>query len=421
MIKKIKSILLKGYSKDKSLVRDSFVLFVATMILNAAGFIFHFFMGRALGPSSYGVLGALMSLLFLLVVPTVTIQTTLTKFVSELNAEKQYGKVKHLLISMLKTFSIVSVIGLAIYFMLSKSIASFLHIPVTPVLIFGGFLVFALLLPISRGVMQGLQWFKNLGVNMSFEGISKVIIGIVLVMIGLGVNGAALAIFLAFLISFFVTYFPLKKLFHYKTEKYNLNPVYAYLLPVTSTLLLLTSFYSVDILLVKHFFDSISAGHYAAVSLIGKTVFFATIAVTQVMFPKVSELYKQKKPHKKLLTKSLLLISLIGIPMCIVYFLIPETAVKLFFGSEYLDAANLLWKFSVFMLLFSFTYAVSMYNISINRLKFLFILGFFSITEAVLIWFYHASLLQIVNILMGIGFAMSIIMIATTLLRKDDY
>ena len=156
-------------------------------------------MGRALGPSSYGVLGALMSLLFLLVVPTVTIQTTLTKFVSELNAEKQYGKVKHLLTSMLKTFSIISLIGLIIYIFLSKPIASFLHIPVAPVLIFGGFLVFALLLPISRGVMQGLQWFKNLGINMAFEGISKVVIGIFLVMIGLGVNGAAYAIFIAFM------------------------------------------------------------------------------------------------------------------------------------------------------------------------------------------------------------------------------
>mgnify|MGYP001570880049 CR=1 FL=1 len=222
------------------------------MILNLMGFVFHFFMGRVLGPSSYGVLGALMSLLFLLIVPTVTIQTTLTKFVSELNAEKQYGKIKYLLTSMLKTFSVISIIGLMVYTLLSESIASFLHIPVTPVLIFGGFLVFALLLPISRGVMQGLQWFKNLGINMAFEGISKVIIGIVLVMIGLGVNGAAYAIFIAFMISFFITYFPLKKILEHKIEKYSLKPIYTYLLPVTLTLLLLTSFYSIDILLVIH-------------------------------------------------------------------------------------------------------------------------------------------------------------------------
>ena len=390
------------------------------MILNLMGFVFHFFTGRVLGPSSYGVLGALMSLLFLLIVPTVTIQTTLTKFVSELNAEKQYGKIKYLLTSMLKTFSVISIIGLMVYTLLSESIASFLHIPVTPVLIFGGFLVFALLLPISRGVMQGLQWFKNLGINMAFEGISKVIIGIVLVMIGLGVNGAAYAIFIAFMISFFITYFPLKKILEHKIEKYSLKPVYTYLLPVTLTLLLLTSFYSIDILLVKHFFDPVSAGHYAAVSLIGKTVFFATIAITQVMFPKVSELYKQKKPHKKLLTKSLFLISLIGIPICIVYFFIPELVVKIFFGSEYLDAANLLWKFAVFMLMFSFTYTIAMYNLSINRLKFLFVLLLFSITEALTIWFYHTSLLQIVTLLMGLGFAMSITMFLTTLSRKNE-
>ena len=91
MIKKIKSFLLKGYKKDDSLIRDSVILFSATMILNITGFIFHFFMGRVLGPSSYGTLGALWSLLYLLIVPTVTIQNTLSKFSSELKAEKEIG------------------------------------------------------------------------------------------------------------------------------------------------------------------------------------------------------------------------------------------------------------------------------------------------------------------------------------------
>ncbi len=419
MFNKIKNLLLKGYSKEDSLVRDSITLFSATMVLNLMGFVFHFFMGRFLGPSSYGVLGALMSLLFLLVVPTVTIQTTLTKFVSELKVENKYGKVKHIFLEMLKVFAIIGIFSLITYLLLSRFIADFLHIPLAPVLIFGGFLVFALLLPISRGVMQGLQWFKSLGINMAFEGISKVLIGVILVLIGFGVNGAAFSIFLAFFISFLISFIPLKKILDYEREKYSLSTVYRYLLPVILTLLLLTSFYSIDIILIKHFFDSVSAGLYAAVSLIGKTVFFATIAISSVMFPKVSELHQKKKSHKSLLKKSLFLVALVGIPLCILYFLLPEFVVRVFFGEKYVSAAGLVWKFAVFMLLFSLTYTISMYNLSINKLKFIVILQSFSIMEGILIWIYHTSLLQIVLMLIGIGFAMFVTMFLTTILRKN--
>ena len=420
MIKKIKSFLLKGYKKDDSLIRDSVILFSATMILNITGFIFHFFMGRVLGPSSYGTLGALWSLLYLLIVPTVTIQNTLSKFSSELKAEKEYGKIKYLTSHTLKAFSIFAVIGLIIYLIASKFIAEFLHIPITPVLIFGGFFAFAILLPVSRGIIQGLQRFKTLGLNMGFEGIAKVVFGVIFVLLGLGVNGAALAVFLAFLFSFIITYFPLKKVFKYKSEEYSLKPMYRYFIPMFISLLILTSFYSMDIIIIKHFFDSEIAGKYAAVSLIGKTIFFATIAISFVMFPKVSELHKQKKHTKKMLNKSLLLVSAVGIPMAIVYFLLPELAINIFFGSGYIDVANILWRFSLFILFFSLTYTITMYNLSIGKLKSLYLLFLFAVAEAALIWIYHESLLQITNILALLGVIMFVTMFSIVLMRKND-
>jgi len=420
LIRGIKKFLLRGYSKDNSLIRDSIILFSATMILNLTGFVFHFFMGRALGPSSYGVLGALWSLLYILIVPTVTIQNTLSKFTSELKAEKEYGKIKYLTTYTLKLFTLLAVLGLIFYLLLSKYIAAFLHIPLTPVIIFGAFFVFAILLPVSRGIIQGLQWFKTLGVNMSFEGFAKLAFGVILVLFGLEVNGAALSVFLAFLFSFLITYFPLRRLSKYKSEKYSLNGLYKYFIPMFIALLVLTSFYSIDVLLVKHFFDSVIAGKYAAMSLVGKTIFFATIAISYVMFPKVSELNKQKKYTKNLLIKSLLLVLAIGVPMTFIYSLFPELVINIFFGEEYLDIANILWRFSLFILFFSLTYTVVMYNLSIDKLKSLSLLFLFALAETALIWKYHGSLLQITNILMILGGGMFIILFLISLLRKND-
>ena len=55
-----------NYRKEGSLVRDNFVLFIATMILNGIGFLYHFIMGRVLGPQSYGILGTLLSMAYFL-------------------------------------------------------------------------------------------------------------------------------------------------------------------------------------------------------------------------------------------------------------------------------------------------------------------------------------------------------------------
>ena len=48
------------YTKDDSLIRDSFILFVATMIMNLGAFLYHFVMGRMLGPEGYGILGVVL-------------------------------------------------------------------------------------------------------------------------------------------------------------------------------------------------------------------------------------------------------------------------------------------------------------------------------------------------------------------------
>ncbi len=54
----IKKIL--NYEKDDSLIRDGIILFSATMIANFASYLYHFGMGRFLGPAEYGALGAIL-------------------------------------------------------------------------------------------------------------------------------------------------------------------------------------------------------------------------------------------------------------------------------------------------------------------------------------------------------------------------
>ena len=50
---------------DKALIKDNFVLFLATFVLNVLAYVFHIFVGRFLGPGDYGIFGSLLSLIYL--------------------------------------------------------------------------------------------------------------------------------------------------------------------------------------------------------------------------------------------------------------------------------------------------------------------------------------------------------------------
>ena len=84
---------LYNYVKGDLFIRDNFSLLISMTILNVAGYLFHFYMGRTLGPSAYGVLGVLLSLVYIIIVPLTVIQTTITKFVSNLKSNNEYGKI----------------------------------------------------------------------------------------------------------------------------------------------------------------------------------------------------------------------------------------------------------------------------------------------------------------------------------------
>lgn len=67
-----------------------------------------------------------------------------------------------------------------------------------PFVIFGLFVPFYLLQGVDRGVLQGWTRFPRLAVTYQTEMWSRLLISVLLVGIGLGVNGAVLAIGLSF-------------------------------------------------------------------------------------------------------------------------------------------------------------------------------------------------------------------------------
>ncbi len=410
---------LINYIKRSRLFTDNLILFSGNAFGAFFTFLFHFYMGRKLGPEEYGALGAILALIYLFTIPLTTIQTSIANFTSHFKSERRYGEIKYLYKASTKKLLLIGLISTLIFLFLSKFIANYLHMARTPIFILSLYMIFSFVLYINRGLLQGLEKFNRFSINLIIEGLIKLIMGFIFILLGFKLNGAVGAIVFALIFAFIISISQLKELLKYKIKRFDTSKVYKYTIPVLIMLTMLTAFYSIDILLIKHFFVNEKSGHYTAISLLGKVLFFGSMPITQVMFPKVAALYNKKKPTKHILYKSVLMILMFSIPIITIYFLFSKFIVSFLYGNLYLEASNLLGWFGILMSLFSFVYLISFYNLSIHKKNFLYIVGLFNILEIALIYTFHNTLAQVVSILTVLMFVLACIMLLKVILTKD--
>ena len=105
--------MLNNFIKSE-LGKDTIIFFIGLNIFNFLNFMFHFFMGRMLGPADYGVLAVLMSLIFIHGVPTESIMTIISRYTSKFNVKNEKGKINYLMKKSLAKTLVVSVIIFAV-------------------------------------------------------------------------------------------------------------------------------------------------------------------------------------------------------------------------------------------------------------------------------------------------------------------
>ena len=84
-------------SINSELGKGTIVLFVMMNIYFFFNFLFHFAMGRILGPTDYGTFAVLMSFIYIYSIPSEAIQNLISSYVSKLNVKGEEGKIKYLM------------------------------------------------------------------------------------------------------------------------------------------------------------------------------------------------------------------------------------------------------------------------------------------------------------------------------------
>ena len=114
--------------KKNELFRGSLILFILINLGNLINYLYQIVMARMLGPSDYGILAVLVSLTYIFAVPTIAIQTAVSKKIAILNVKKEYSKMNGLFFSFLKKLFIFSLIVFILFAILSFFIIKPLNI-----------------------------------------------------------------------------------------------------------------------------------------------------------------------------------------------------------------------------------------------------------------------------------------------------
>lgn len=390
---------LKELLRSK-LASASALLMLSMTIVNAGNYIYNLIMGRWLGPALFADLSLIVTLLLIVTFLTAPIQMTAARYSAIHTAD---GDTKTL--AALRRFIWFVALGLGLTLMLlfaifSFALKNFFHTQ-SPLafIIFGAALPFAMLQAVERGMLQGRTHFKILAISYQVEMWSRLLVSILLVAMGLSVNGAVIGISLSFVFTWWVARSAVKGL----QSKENISKelrleLLAFAAPVLVSQLGQILINNSDVILVKRFFEPSEAGKYAALALIGRIVFFATWSVVTTMFPIVAQKQKMGEPHAHLLWVSLGIVAGVSLPIVLLTLFAPQWVVSILFGEKYVGVASLLWLYALATSLYALANVVINYRLSLGMGRETGFAIAAGIAQVLGIIFFHASLAQVVYV-----------------------
>jgi len=407
----------------KDSIFDEGFLVIITGLGNVFNFVFHIYMSRNLGPDGYSALNSLMSLLYVISIPIITIQTTITKFVAQYTAREEEANVRQLFFASLKRVSILGFALMGLIVICTPYIGDFLKIEENRTVLASGLLVFVMfLMPVFWATLQGREQFGFLGMSYFVNFTSKCGFGIAFAIIGWGVGGVLFGVVLSFAAGFLVAIWPIREVFAPTLEEgaIDLREIYRFALPVVVALFFLSWFCNVDIALVRHFYGETDeglklAGYYATASIVGKSFLFLPMGIVLALIPKVSRHKTVGENPLPILIRGLALdivLSVGGILACMV--LAPYLA--MFLGkTDAPELVTLIRYFGVAITPVAATMILANYNLANEQYRFISLLVPITILTFAGIWLFHTTPQTVLFIIALGGFAMFISILVLTI------
>lgn len=358
--------------KQSSFIRHNAIFFVGSVAVGALNYLYYPILGRLLPPATFGEVQALVSFflqlsIFLTVLGLVTVNIA-ANYENEAKRNRVIFELERIAF-----VASLGLLGLSVVF--SRQLGAFFQFDDSfPFVILMLAIVVSVPFTFRSAFVRGRHGFVVASIANLLASSTKIILSVVLVTIGLSTAGAiwgvAFAQFLAFL---YVAYWAKRMgLLRVPGEHWRwpdvslLKPELKYAGLVLVTSLIITLQFSIDILVVKHFFDAKTAGLYAGIATVARVIFFVTGSISQVLMSSV-KLRNSEAKNRELLTKSFYLLFLVSVPVLMIFVLAPEFIIRILMGDQYLEYASLLPMLSVAIFVVSIVNLVVSYYMALRR------------------------------------------------------
>lgn len=388
--------IMKEKFINNKVIAGSFIMVAGSTVINAINYFYHLIMGRILGPSEYAVLASMFSLYYLIAIVPQSAGVGIVKFSAECKDKKElaflYGSLKNVINKLALYMSIILVL-------LSPLINNFLHLNnFWIVVLLAPILYFSLNTMLNQSIMQGILRFgAHVNINL-VASLGKLIIGILLVLAGFAAFGAIAGLALATAFTYLFSRIYIDQ--EIKTPRLgrDLKDFLSFSAPALLQALAFTAFFSLDLILVKHYFAPYDAGLYAALSTLGKIIFFAASPISMVMFPLVSGKKAKNESFKQVFYLTFTATVLLSIFVVSTYYLIPNIAIGFLYGKEYLSVTGELFWMGLFLSFYTLAYYLANFMLSIGKTKSVILPAMILIFQTVGIVLWHKNLLQVIQV-----------------------
>ena len=365
-------------------------------------YFYHFIMGRVLGPIHYGTLASIFSILYIIAIVPLSTSVAIVKFISSARTPSEaagfYNAVKKFIFKLAIVSSLLILLS-------TPLIKDFLHVKETlAIVLVSPILFFFLVLLVNQASLQGILNFWGVTIPAFIQNLIKLVLGYLLILAGFSVNGAIGALLVGSVIAYLLSERLLKRSTLLKVKEAvdsDLRPFFKYSVPVFLQSLAFTSFFTTDVILAKHFLPPFEAGIYAALSTLGKIIYFAAQPITMVMFPIVSKRHATGQKYLKIFLISAGLTLVISLGIVAGYYFFSDLAITMLYGAGYLSGKPFLVLMGVFMSVYTLTYLFTNFFLSIGKTKVVILPLVAAIFQIVLISFFHTSIEQVLLASLG--------------------
>jgi O-antigen/teichoic acid export membrane protein len=330
-------------------------LLAATTVANVLAYGYQVVQARLLRPQEYAALTALFGILILESVSSQVIQSATATLAARYRARGDDGALH----AFVRRWSVrigaaAAALG-AVVLLLSPVVSSALSLPPASVALLGLTLFLALIFTFALGLLQGLARFVWMGSALIAQAGTRLAVGVGLVYLGFGVDGAFTGATAAIALSLVVAAVPLLPLVRAArgaTAEIELGPAETRFFVLSAVLLLAyAALTNVDAVLARSILSPEQAGAYAGAITMGKIVLFAPIAVGFLLLERTASAHAKGQDTERMLFLALGFVFATSGLVAIAYIVAPEFLVPVIVGSQYPEATKIVGTYGIAALL----------------------------------------------------------------------